>query len=131
MLNRDEHDTLRQIELDSGAADPEFAALLRNGQRRLPRFRRRKLLQQALIALLLLLICVFLALGLPSSALAVGARGAGVKRLRRWPIISQRDPRCTSRAVRFPMCSYQVWARPVRDPSSLPGMYTFAGRVWQ
>ena len=88
MLNRDEHDTLRQIELDLGAADPEFAALLRNGQRRLPRFRRRKLLQQALIALLLLLICVLLVLGLPSSALAVGVLGAGVWWLRRWPIIS-------------------------------------------
>ena len=86
MLNRDEHDTLRQIGLDLGTADPKFAALLRNGQRRLPRFRRRKLLQQALIALLLLLTCVLLVLGLPSSALAVGVLGAGVWWLRRWPI---------------------------------------------
>ena len=31
---------------------------------------------------------------------------------------------CTEPGVRFLMCSYQVWARPVRDPSSLPGMYT-------
>ena len=86
MLNRDEHDTLRQIELDLGAADPEFAALLRNGQRRLSRFRRRKLLQQALIALVLLLACLLLVLGLLSSALAVGVLAAGVWWLRRWPI---------------------------------------------
>ena len=86
MLNRDEHDTLRQIELDLGAADPEFAALLRKGQRRLSRFCRRKLLQQALIALLLLLTCVLLMLGLPGSALAVGVLAAGGWWLRRWPI---------------------------------------------
>jgi hypothetical protein len=86
MLNRDEHDTLRQIGLDLSAADPKFAALLRNGQRRLPRFHRRKLLQQALIALLLLLTCVLLVLGLPSSALAVGVLAAGVWWLRRRPI---------------------------------------------
>ena len=54
MLNRDEHDTLRQIELNLAAADPGFAALLRTGQRRLPRPRRRKLLQRTLIALLLI-----------------------------------------------------------------------------
>jgi hypothetical protein len=86
MLNRDEYDTLRQIELDLGAADPKFAALLRNGQRRLPRFRRRKLLQQPVIAPLLLLTCVLLVLGLPSSSLAVGVLAAGVWWLRRWPI---------------------------------------------
>jgi hypothetical protein len=68
MLNRDEHDTLRQIGLSLAAADPGFAALLRTGQRRLLRPRRRKLLQRISIALLLLLTYVLLVMGLPSSA---------------------------------------------------------------
>ena len=89
MLNRDEHDTLRQIELNMAAADPGFAALLRTGQRRLPRSRRRRLLQRAPIVLLLLLTYVLLVLGLPSSALAVAAIPAGIWVLRRWPIHQQ------------------------------------------
>ena len=88
MLNRDEHDTLRQIELNLAAADPGFAALLRTGQRRLPRSRRRKLVQRA-IALLLLLAYGLLVLGLASSALAVTALAAGMWVLRRWPIHQQ------------------------------------------
>lgn len=90
MLNRDEHDTLRRIELNMAAADPKFASLLRNGQRRLLHYRRRKLLRRrALIALLLLLAYVLLVLGLPSSALAVGVLAAGAWWLRRWPIVHQ------------------------------------------
>jgi Protein of unknown function (DUF3040) len=88
MLNRDEHDTLRQIELNLAAADPGFAALLRTGQRRLSRSRRRKLVQRA-IALLLLLAYGLLVLGLTSSALAVMALAAGMWVLRRWPIHQQ------------------------------------------
>ena len=68
MLNRDEHDTLRQIGLSLAAADPGFAALLRTGQRRLLRCRRRRLLQRAL---------------------AVAALAAGMWVLRRWPIHQQ------------------------------------------
>jgi hypothetical protein len=86
MLDREEHYTLRQIELDLTAADPEFAALLRSGQRRLPRPRRRKLLQRALIALLLVLSYVLVVLGLPSSALALVAVAAGMWTLKRCPI---------------------------------------------
>ena len=89
MLNRDEHDTLRQIEVNLAAADPGFAALLRTGQRPLLRSRRRRLLQRAPIVLLLLLTYVLLVLGLPSSALAVAALAAGVWVLRRWPIHQQ------------------------------------------
>jgi hypothetical protein len=90
MLNRDEQDTLRQIELNLAASDPGFAALLRTGQRRLPRFlRRKKLLQRTLIALLLLLTYGLLVLGLPSSALALATLAAGVWALQRWPIHQQ------------------------------------------
>ena len=89
MLNRDEQDTLRQIELNLAAADPGFAALLRNGQRRLPRSRRRTLVRRAPIALLLLLAYGLLVLGLPSSALAVTALAAAMWVLRRWPIHQQ------------------------------------------
>jgi hypothetical protein len=89
MLNRDEHDTLRQIELNLAAEDPGFAALFRTGQRRLLRPRRRKLLQRILIALLLIGAYLLLVLGLPSSALAVAALAAGVWTLRRWPIREQ------------------------------------------
>ena len=90
MLNRDEHDTLRHIELNLAAADPRFAALLRTGQRRLPCSRRQKALQRILIALLLIgAYLSLLVLGLPSSALAVAALAAGVWVLRRWPIHEQ------------------------------------------
>jgi Protein of unknown function (DUF3040) len=89
MLNRDEHDTLRQIELNLASADPGFAALLRTGQRRLSRSRRRKLVQRAPMALLLLLAYGLLVLGLASSALAVTALAAGMWVLRRWPIHQQ------------------------------------------
>jgi hypothetical protein len=84
MLDRDEHHTLRQIELNLAAGDPEFAALLRGGQRRLPDSRRRKLLHRALFALLLLLSYLLMVLGLPSSALALVAVAAGMWTLRRW-----------------------------------------------
>jgi hypothetical protein len=86
MLDRDEHHTLRQIGVNLAAADPEFAALLRSGQRSLPRSRRRKRLRRAVIALLLLLSYVLVVLGLPSSALALVAVAAGMWALRRWPI---------------------------------------------
>ena len=84
MLDRDEHQTLRQIEFNLATGDPAFAALLRGGQRRLRRSRRRKLLQRALIALLLLLSYVLMVLGLPSSALALVAVAGGIWALRRW-----------------------------------------------
>jgi hypothetical protein len=87
MLNRDEHDTLRQIESTLAAADPGFAVLLRNGQRRLGRVRRRKVLQRALIVVLLLLTYVLLLLGQPWGALDVGVLAGGVWWLRRWPIL--------------------------------------------
>jgi hypothetical protein len=89
MLNRDEQDTLRQIELNMAAADPRFASLLRNGQRRLHRSRHRKLWRHAGIALFLLLAYALLMLGLPSSALALGVLAATGWWLRRWPIAHQ------------------------------------------
>ena len=89
MLNRDEHDTLRQIELNLAAADPGFAALLRTGQRRLLRSRRGKQSQHMLIGLLVLLTYVLLVMGLSGSALAVAALAAGLSVLRRWPIHEQ------------------------------------------
>jgi Protein of unknown function (DUF3040) len=54
MPDRDEHHTLWQIELSLAAADSEFVALLRIGERRLSRSRRWTLVQRGLIALLLL-----------------------------------------------------------------------------
>ena len=84
MLDRDEHHTLRQIEQNLAAGDPEFAAVLRGGQRRLPRSQRRKLLQRSLNALLLLLSYGLVVLGLPSSALALVAVAGGMWALRRW-----------------------------------------------
>jgi hypothetical protein len=89
MLNRDEHDTLRQIELNMAAADPRFASLLRNGQRRLLRSRHRKLWRRSGITLFLLLAYALLMLGLPSSALALGVLAATGWWLRRWPIAHQ------------------------------------------
>jgi Protein of unknown function (DUF3040) len=84
MLDRDEHQTLRQIEQNLAAGDPEFAALLRGGQRRLSPSRRRKLLQRALIALLLLLSYALMVLGLPISALALVVVAAVMWALQRW-----------------------------------------------
>jgi hypothetical protein len=91
MPDRDEHDTLRQIELNLAAADPEFAALLRTGQRRLPRPHRRTVVRRTLLALLVLLAYASLVLGLPSSALAVAALATGIWALGRWPIQHQGD----------------------------------------
>lgn len=84
MPDRDEHHTLRQIELSLAAADPEFVALPRIGQRRLSRSRRRTLVQRGLIALLLLVGYVLAVLGLLSGALALVALTAGAWALRRW-----------------------------------------------
>ena len=89
MLNRDEHDTLRQIAVNLAASDPGFAAQLRSGQRRLPRSRRRKLLWRTLFALFLLLSYVLLVLGLPSSAAALVVLTAALWGVRRWPIVEQ------------------------------------------
>lgn len=76
MLDKDERDALREIEREITAADPDLAALLR-GERSLARAATRTCLRAGL-ALLVLLVVVLLALGLPASALAVAAVTAGL-----------------------------------------------------
>ena len=83
MLGRDERDALREIECRTAAADPELAALLRKGQRRLQKPSGRMRLR-LLVALLLLLAVALLVLGLPADALLMGALAAGRWCLRRW-----------------------------------------------
>jgi Flp pilus assembly protein TadB len=88
MLDRDERDKLREIERQINGADPELAACLRHGQRRLPRASTRTRLLRVMIALLVLLTAVLLVLGLPAGALAVAAVAAVLWWLRR----TQRHP---------------------------------------
>jgi Flp pilus assembly protein TadB len=71
MLDRDEREALRAIELRIAAADPDLAALLR-GERSLARTGTRTCVR-AVLGLLILLVVGLLALGLPASALAVAA----------------------------------------------------------
>jgi hypothetical protein len=82
MLDRDEHDTLRRIEWHIAASDPQLAAVLRDGQRRLPRARNRTR-RPFLIILLVLLIIGLLVLRLPGSAADVAVLTAGVWWVRR------------------------------------------------
>jgi fatty acid desaturase len=88
MLDRDERDRLREMERQITAADPELAARLRDGQRRLPRARTTTRLR-VMIALLLLLTVVLLVLGLTAPALAVAAVAAGLWLLRGFRITHQ------------------------------------------
>jgi Flp pilus assembly protein TadB len=76
MLDRDEREALREIELRIAAADPDLAALLR-GERSLARTGTRACLR-AVLGLLVLLVVALLVLGLPASALAVAAVVAGL-----------------------------------------------------
>ena len=76
MLDRDEREALREIELRTAAADPDLAALLR-GERRLAVTGTRTCARAAL-GLLSLLVVGLLALGLPAGALAVAAVTAGL-----------------------------------------------------
>jgi Flp pilus assembly protein TadB len=76
MLDKDERDTLREIERQVTAADPDLAALLR-GQRGLARAATRNCVR-GVLALLVLLIVALLFLGLPASALPVAAVTAGL-----------------------------------------------------
>jgi Flp pilus assembly protein TadB len=76
MLDKDERNALREIELQIAAADPDLAALLR-GQRGLAPAAIRTCLRCAL-ALLVLLTVAMLVLGLPASALATAAVTAGL-----------------------------------------------------
>jgi hypothetical protein len=81
MLDRDEHDTLRRIEWHIAASDPHLAAVLRDGQRRLPPARSRSRLP-VLIVLLVLLTVGLLVLRLPAGALSVAVLTAGLWWLR-------------------------------------------------
>jgi Protein of unknown function (DUF3040) len=82
MLDRDEHATLRRIEWQIAASDPEFATVLRDGQRRLPKARSRPR-RPVLIVLLVLLTIGLLLLRLPGSAVDVAVLTAGVWWMRR------------------------------------------------
>jgi hypothetical protein len=79
MLDKDERETLRVIERQISAADPDLAALLR-GERGLPGTAKRTCMRAAL-GLLVLLTVMLLALGLPAGALAVAAVTAGLWRM--------------------------------------------------
>jgi anti-sigma factor RsiW len=81
MLNRFERDTLREIERQITAADPELAAAMRTGQQRLARAGTRTWLR-TMVALLVLLAVGLLVLGVPASASAVVAVAAGLWWLR-------------------------------------------------
>jgi Protein of unknown function (DUF3040) len=70
MLDRHERDRLREIERQITAADPKLAALLRDHRRPRPQSLR------VTIALLVLLAVALLVLGLPGSAVVVGAVAA-------------------------------------------------------
>ena len=76
MLDRDEREALREIERQIAAADPDLAALLR-GERSLAGTATRTCMRAAL-GLLVLLVVMLLALGLPASAVAVAAVVAGL-----------------------------------------------------
>jgi Flp pilus assembly protein TadB len=90
MLDGDERDKLRAIEWQINTADPELAAVLRDGQRRLTRAGSRFRLL-VMIALLVLLAVVVLVLGLPAVAAVVAAVAAGLWWQRRRHI-SGREP---------------------------------------
>jgi hypothetical protein len=81
MLDRFERDTLSEIELHFTAADPDLAARLRGGQRRLAGAGARTGLH-VMIALLVLLTLMLLVLGLLAGALAVASVAGGLWRLR-------------------------------------------------
>ena len=81
MLDRFERDTLSEIERHITAADPDLAAHLSGGQRRLARAGAQTGMR-IMIALLVLLTPMLLVLGLPARALAVAAVAGGLWRLR-------------------------------------------------
>jgi hypothetical protein len=85
MLDRYERDILREIERHMSAADPDFAARLRD-QRRFTRPRIGTRLRRAMIALLLLLTVALVVLGLPGSAVIVAMVAVGVWWLGRCPV---------------------------------------------
>jgi DUF3040 family protein len=84
MLNRDERDRLIEIEQQISAADPELATLLRSHRRYA---RHKRIRMRVLIALLVLLTVMLLVLGLPGSAMAVGAITVALWRLRGFRMI--------------------------------------------
>ena len=88
MLDKSERDTLSEIERQVTAADPELAAHMRSGQRRLAGPGKRTGLRM-MIALLVLVAVGLMVLGLPASAVAVAAVAAGMWRLRGCRIIHQ------------------------------------------
>ena len=83
MLHRDEREALREIERRMSAADPDLAALLRDG-----RSRAGRTCQRAVLALLAQLVLVLLVLGLPASSLVVAVTGAWL-----WWLWGYRFPR--------------------------------------
>jgi hypothetical protein len=91
MLNRFERDTLKEIERQITAADPELATRLRCAKHRLPRVRRRRrrTSARALIKLLVVLTAGLLVLGLLACAVLVAAFAAVLWRLREFRITHQ------------------------------------------
>ena len=83
MLDKDEREALREIERRMSAADPDLAALLRDG-----RGRTGRACQRAVLVLLALLVPALLVLGLPASSLVVAGTGAWL-----WWIWGYRLPR--------------------------------------
>jgi hypothetical protein len=88
MLDRFERDTLREIERQITAVDPQLAALLRGGQRRVAGTGTRTGLRVT-IALLMLLVVVLLTLGVTAGALAVAAVAGALWCLRGFRITHQ------------------------------------------
>ena len=88
MLDKSERDTLSEIERRVTAADPELAARMPSGQRRLAGTGNRTGLR-IMVALLALLAGALMVLELPASAVAVAAVAAGMWRLRGCRIIHQ------------------------------------------
>jgi Protein of unknown function (DUF3040) len=85
MLDRYERDILREIERHVSAADPGFAARLRD-QRRLTRLRIGTRVRRAMIIMLVVLTVGLIVLGLPGSAVVVAMVAGCVWWLGRCPV---------------------------------------------
>jgi Protein of unknown function (DUF3040) len=88
MLDGFERDSLREIERQIAAADPQLAAFLRGDQRRVAGSGTRTGLRTT-IALLMLLVVALLTLGVTAGALAVAAVAGALWRLRGFRITHQ------------------------------------------
>lgn len=93
VLNDYERRTLHEVERDIGATDPELAAFLHDGQRRLPHTLSNLGYDATMV--LLTLLFVLLLLRLPASALVVAALAGGL-----WWLRGQREQRNAGRDSR-------------------------------